>query len=133
MSNRDSSVWRPARALWVWVVLFAVQVSSVGAAQDETVRELLQKEKLAMLQEKRARQLHADKPIFELMAIWGIEPALSARVRYRGGDIEFRQGRQTALEPYAKRFTLMAIRPPCVLFRFQGAQRKVCLQPEGRP
>ena len=133
MTNHDSDVRKRARARPLWIAVFAVCVLPVGAAQQVTVRVVLDAEELAMLEDRRTRQHSATRPIFDLIAIWGVEPSLSARVRYRGGDVEFRQGRRAALEPHAKRFTLTAIRPPCVLFGFQGAQRKVCMQTKTRP
>lgn len=133
MTDHDSGLRRRARAHPLWITLLAVCVLPVGAAQQVTVRGMLDFEELAMLEDRRAKQHSAARPIFDLVAIWGVEPALSARVRYRGGDVEFRQGRRAALEPHSKRFTLTAIRPPCVLFGFQSAQRKVCMQTETRP
>lgn len=86
-----------------------------------------------MMEDRRSRQPRSGHPVFELIAIWGVAPALSARVRYRGGDVEFRQGRRAALEPHTKRFKLTEIKPPCILFSFQGDQRKVCLPAEIQP
>lgn len=108
------------------LVLTAASVS--WTAHAKTVGEILSQEALAMIKTDRSRSAEPDVPSLHLIGIWGVEPNLTAQVRFRAQVVEFRQGHRRALEPFDRKFELVSLAPPCVVFRFKGMRHRRCVK-----